>query len=157
MKRLRQSGMTTLEFAIGGAALLMVLIACLEIARMLYVWNTLGESTRRAARIAAVCPVNHPSIVQAALLRAPGQGGDGRFIKSLSAANVGIDYLSAAGAATGIFDQIRYVRVSITGFQHRLMIPLLARTIDVPPFATTLPIESLGYSPEARVRQCPGA
>lgn len=156
MSRTRQRGMTLVEFAIAGGAVLIALFACLEISRLLYVWNTLGESTRRAARLAVVCPLNHVSIVRAALLNGPDNADPSHYVAGMTSANVSVEYLSAAGAATSTYAGAAFVRVSISGLQHQLMIPFMTRTLEVPPFSTTLPIESLGYVPGADERNCPG-
>lgn len=152
----REGGMTTVEFAFAGVVVLVVLFACLEIARAMFVWNTLGEATRRAARVAVVCPPNHASVLRAALLNPPGGNADSDHIKNLSIANVTIEYLDSAGAVTANIPDMAFVRISITGFQHTLLIPFYTRTITVPPFRTTLPVESLGYVPETDTRTCPG-
>lgn len=154
--RRRQQGLTIVEFVFAGSVVLVLLFACLEFSRLMYVWNALGEATRRAARVAAVCPPNHPSVLAAALLSDPGGPTDSRFIAGLSTANVSVEYLDEGGAATASIPEMAYVRVSITGFTHTLMIPFLNRTLVVPPFRTTVPVESLGYVPETDTRSCAG-
>ena len=155
--RLRtHKGSTTVEFAIVATVLFTVLFGVIEIGRLLFVWNTLSEGARRGARVAAVCPVNHPSIARVALLGDPLGGDTSPIIKGLSTANVQIDYLDDAGTPTANFPEISFVRVSINNYQHRLMIPLVARTITAPTFSSTLPAESLGYVPELDIRQCYG-
>ena len=65
----------------------------------------------------------------------------------------------ADGAAGAIGAEIAYVRVTITGYQHNLIIPFLpasATTLTVPPFSTTVPAESLGYIPDITDFQCFG-
>jgi hypothetical protein len=86
--------------------------------------------------------VNSSAIARAAVF-----GGEDAspVLNGLSTSNVKIDYLNAAGAATAAFADMAYVRVGITGYQHTLFIPLVGRTLDAPPFSTTLPVESLGY------------
>lgn len=156
MGRRCQRGLVVVEFAVAGTAVLLVLFACLEIARALFVWNTIGEATRRGARLAAVCPPSHASVAVAALLNNPGGDTDSDHIKGLSTANISVTYTNAAGAPTGVIGQIAYVTVSITGFQHTLAIPFVRQTLTVPPFTTTVPTESLGYVRETDTFQCPG-
>lgn len=156
MSRTRQRGITLVEFAIAGGAVLIALFACFEISRLLYVWNTLGESTRRAARLAVVCPLSHVSVARAALLNGPDNADPSHYVPGMTAANVSVEYLTSSGATTSAYDGAAFVRVSISGLQHRLMIPFMTRTLDVPPFSTTLPVESLGYVPGADERNCPG-
>jgi len=150
------SGLVTVEFAIIGASLLMVLIGCIEIGRVFFVWNTVAEGTRRAARLAAVCPVNHSSIALAAILSAPDGSSKSPFLDGLTTGEVSVQYLDSGGAVTATFANIRFVRVGISGYQHSLLIPFFTSTINVPAFSTTVPVESLGYLPEPEVRQCFG-
>lgn len=152
----RQRGLVTVELAMIGAAMLITLMGCIEIGRALYVWNSLNEATRRGARLAAVCPVNHAAIAQVTTLNAPGGGDRSPFMAGLTTANVTVEYLGEGGAATTVIGDMRFVRVAITGYQHTLMIPFLAQTIAAPSFQTTVPVESLGYVPELDERQCFG-
>jgi hypothetical protein len=154
--RRRQKGTTTVEFAIVATLLFTLLFGVMEVARALFVWNTLAEVTRRGARVAAVCPVDHPSVAKVAVLGDPLGGAASPILKNLTTANVQVEYLDVAGLPTAVFEDIRYVRVAITNYQHTLLIPFLTQTIAVPPFTTTLPAESLGYIPELGVRQCYG-
>ena len=64
MTRMRQRGTTTVEFAIVGTVLMVVVFAVIEFGRALFVINMLTEATRRGARMAAVCPVSDPKPVQ---------------------------------------------------------------------------------------------
>jgi hypothetical protein len=148
-----QGGTTTVEFAVAGGLALMVLFGCIEMGRMLFVWNTVAESTRVAARIAAVCPPNDPAIAQAALI-ASADGTRSRILFGLTPAHVNLSYLDEDGGTTGEFAEIRYVRVGISGYEHQLLIPFVARTVTVPPFQTTVPAESLGLVPETGERVC---
>lgn len=144
-----------MEFAIVGAVALTVLIGCLEIGRMLFVWNSVGEATRRAARLAAICPVNHPAILRAALLNSTGQDlPTSPYLYGLTSSNVSLSYLDAAGATTATFANIAFVRVAITGYVHTVLIPFINQEVAVPAFSTTLPKESLGYIPETGERAC---
>jgi len=155
--RTRQSGTTTIEFAIIGSLLFMVIIGIVEIGRALFVWNTVAEVTRRGARVAAVCPPNHAGVARTAIFDDPGGSGDSPVLNNLSVANIQVDYLDANGVNTGGAFPIDYVRVSVVNYQHTLLIPLLPVTLNVPAFATTLPAESLGYIPELGARQCFGS
>ncbi|MEQ1438725.1 TadE/TadG family type IV pilus assembly protein [Fontimonas sp. SYSU GA230001] len=154
--RRRQRGLTTVEFAFAGVVVLVLLFAVIEIGRAMFVWNTLGEATRRAARLAAVCPPGHASVLRAALLNNPDGSSTSNHIRGLTTANVSVEYLNGAGAATAVIGNMAFVRVSITGFTHTLLIPFLTQTLTVPPFRTTVPTESLGYVPETGTRTCPG-
>lgn len=153
---IRQRGATTVEFAIVGALALTVLFGVIEISRALFVWNTLSEATRRGARLAAVCPMNHPSIKRVAILSSPGGPDTSPVVPGLSTANVAVAYLQADGSAAASYSQTHYVRVSITGYEYTLFIPFVTPTITAPPFSTTLPSESLGYVPDTGTHECFG-
>ena len=60
----RQHGTTTVEVAIIGVVVMVVLFGVIEIARVFFVFNALNEATRRGARVAAVCQLNDPAIAE---------------------------------------------------------------------------------------------
>jgi Flp pilus assembly protein TadG len=137
----KQRGIALVEFAIVAAALMIILFAVLEFGRLLFTYSALNEGTRRAARLAAVCPVNDPAIATAVDFANP---------PGFSSGNVALDYLDQNGAVVGAptsaagFVTIRYVRVRIVNYTHELLIPFLYQNITVPAFTTILPRESLG-------------
>ena len=138
MKRMR--GLYMVEFTITVALLLTVLFACIEFGRATYTFAALNEGTRRAARLAAVCPVNDPAITSAVNF----MGANG-----FTSANVSVNYLDANGAALGAtpaISSIYYVKVSVVGYTIPLSIPFLNAILNSPSFAVTLPAESLGWS-----------
>lgn len=145
----RQRGITTVEFAIVGAVLFTVLFGVIEFGRALFVANSLVESTRRGARVAAVCPVGDPRPAQVAILA--GADGVSRVAPDLTTTNVNVSYLDQNGAPlanpAANFTSIQYVRVRIVGYRMRLVIPVAMPDFLMPEFAATLPRESLGYSP----------
>lgn len=149
--------MATVEFALIGAFFLTLLLGVIEIGRAMFVWNTLGEATRRAARLAAVCPISHGSVPLAAVLSAPDGSTNSPILHGLTTANASVLYLAADGSPTTAYASARFVQVSVTGYTHTLLIPYLGGDITVPPFTTTLLVESLGYVPESDSRECFGA
>jgi Flp pilus assembly protein TadG len=154
--RRSQAGTTTVEFAIIGSVVMMVLFAVVEVARALFVMNALAEVTRRGARVATVCPVNDPAGVRTAVF-ADGAGRS-TIVNGLTTGNVVIEYLNEAGAAlpdpTASFGEIRYVRARIVNFTHQLVIPFVMPSLTMPAFATTVPRESLGIPREGTVDPC---
>ncbi|MGD8808328.1 MAG: pilus assembly protein [Gammaproteobacteria bacterium] len=154
----KQSGVTTVEFAIIGSVVLMVLFSVIEVGRAMFVLNTLGETTRRAARIAAVCPVNDPAIAEVALFNAPGGGTGSRIVGGLTPANIETSYLDINGAVIGDpsanFGDIRFIRTRIVGFQHQMFIPFAQYLFTTPDFATTVRRESLGVPRTGSVQPC---
>ena len=136
MKKMR--GVVMVEFAIVGAALMMVIFGCLEFGRATYSLAALNEGTRRAARLAAVCPINDPVIVPAVNFLG---------VNGFSASDVTLSYLDANGAAlagTPASTSVSYVQVSVGG-SIPLAIPFLSTAVS-PSFTVTLPAESLGIT-----------
>ena len=145
----RQKGSTTVEFAIVGVLFFIILFGIIEMGRALFVWNGLADITRRAARIAAVCPPNDTSVISAAIYNAAGDGSSSGVISGLDSADVKVRYLSSTLAvvpnpATTGFSSVKYVQASIDGYIHQMLIPTLNVTLTPPDFATTVPAESLG-------------
>lgn len=153
-----QQGVTTVEFAIIGAAMMLVLFGVIEVARAMYVTNALAESTRRAARMATVCPLNDPAIAQVAMFNAPGESGPGVIGGGLTEANFETVYLDGNGAViadpAANFGQIVFVRTRVVNFQHRMLIPFASYIFTTPSFATTLRRESLGVPRDGVVTPC---
>lgn len=139
MKR-KMRGVAAVEFAIVSSVLMTLLFGCFELGRMMYTYGALNEGTRRAARLATVCPVNDPRIAAAVnFLGVPG----------FNNANVVVSYLDVNAAALGPappLSNIRYVRVSVASFNLSLAIPFASQVVAAPPFTVTLPVESLGLS-----------
>jgi TadE-like protein len=158
MKLERQSGLTTVEFAIIGTIMLLLLFSVIEIGRAMFVLNALSESTRRAARMAAVCPLNDPAIMEVGLFNAPGEGTGTRIVPGLSTANFAVEYLDGNGAIvadpTMNFGQIQFVRTRIVNFQHQMLVPLATHLFTTPDFATTLRRESLGVPRDGVIEPC---
>ena len=137
-----QQGTTVVEFAIVAVVFFTVLFALIDFSRIFFSLAALDESTRRGARIAAVCPVNDPHVKQVALFNG--------LVRDLTAADVSVDYLDIDGNVIGApsvapgYGMIRYVRVGIQNFQFQTVVPGLAGAIQMPSFETTIPSESLG-------------
>jgi hypothetical protein len=139
--RQSQLGTTSVEFAIVALVFFTVMFALIDFSRLFWDMAALDESTRRGARVAAVCPVNDPYIAQVALF--------GGLIPALEAQHILVQYLDDASTvvadpAGAGYGSIKYVRVSIRNFQLRTFIPGLPAVITPPSFETTIPSESLG-------------
>lgn len=152
MNRKRVSGVYVVEFAILGLLLFVLLFGVLEVGRLLFTVNTLNESVRRGARLAAVCQIQDPVILRRAVFAEVGKATSS-IIGNLDTADLVLSYLDANGApvkspdSTG-FGSIRFVEVSIRGFQFNLLIPVVGRGITLQLFRSVLPRESLGSYPE---------
>jgi len=148
----RQRGTTTVEFAIVGLVVFIVLFGAIEMGRMMFTLNTLGEATYRSARVAVVCPVGDVKIQQAAMFDSAGSGSS--ILPNMTAANVQVQYLGATGNLLGApatdpdFSDIRFVRVEIVNYTHEFFIPGASFSFVTRGYPTTLPKESLGISRE---------
>ena len=140
MNATRQRGTTTVEFAIVGLLLLVLLFVIVEFGRILFSINVLDESARRGARVAAVCAVNNAAITDAATFVS---------LPNLTAANVVTQYLDENGVPLGDpagadYAAIAYVRVRIVDYSFPVALPLIATVFAAPEISSTLPRESLG-------------
>lgn len=137
----KQQGTTAVEFAIVALVVFTVIFALIDFSRLFWDMAALDESTRRGARVAAVCPVNDPYVAQVALF--------GGLIPTLETQHISVQYVDTDGLVIGDpagsgYGAIRYVRVSIQNFQLKTFIPGLPALITAPAFETTIPSESLG-------------
>lgn len=151
-----QRGVTTVEFAIIGTALFLVLFGVIEFGRALFVVNALTEATRRGARMAAVCQIGDATPASVAVF---GNGsGASTVVSGLTTGDVEIDYLDASGNVVGDptanFGLIRYVRAKIVNFQLPLLIPFVMPILQLSGFETTIPRESLGVLPGGGIQPC---
>ena len=136
-----QQGTTVVEFAIVALVFFTVLFGLIDLSRLFFNLAALDESTRRGARVAAVCPINDPLIAQVALFAG--------LVPTLGTQHILVQYLDEDGAVVGApggsgYGSIHYVRVGIQNFQLQTFIPGLASVLPAPAFATTIPSESLG-------------
>ena len=144
----KQSGIVTVEFAIVGLMFFMVLFSVIEIGRVMFIWNTLAEVTRRGARVASVCPINSPAIANVAIFHNAALSGTSSIIHNLSTKNIQVQYLDDQGLTLNTpidIQSVSYVQVSIIDYQLILLIPNTNITIIAPSFIVTLPSESLGF------------
>ena len=136
-----QKGTTVVEFAVVATVLFTVIFALIDFSRLFFAMAALDESTRRGARVAAVCPVNDPFTAQTALF--------GGLVSGLGTEHIVVEYLDEDGSTVAApggagYGSIIYVRVRIQGFQLQTFIPGLTGLLPTPAFATTIPSESLG-------------
>lgn len=137
MRKMR--GTTLVEFTLVASVLMVILFACFEFGRGMFILASLNEGTRRAARLAAVCPINDPAVSAAVnFLSAP----------NFTSANVSVNYLDGNGAvlANPSISTVDFVSVGIVGYTIPLAIPFVSPVLTVPSFTVTLPAESLGFA-----------
>jgi Flp pilus assembly protein TadG len=154
--RSSQSGTTTIEFAIIGTVMMVIVFGIIEFGRALYTINILTEAARRGARMAAVCPVGDPKPASVAIFDSG--NGTSSAVSGLTTANVQIQYLDSNGNAianpSANFASISYVQASIVGFTMPLYIPVILPTLHLSGYAATLPRESLGIPRAGVVTAC---
>jgi TadE-like protein len=157
----RQRGVAAVEFAIVCLLFFSILFAILEFGRMLYVYNTMQEVTRRGARAAVVRWVDQTAAITSIALFGGASIPAGAEV---AAGNITIEYLNKAGAvafplpddpgdnlsACGDVGRtascIYSVRVSIVGVSYSPMVSLFSFLgIALPPSAVTMHAESLGF------------
>ncbi len=147
--RRRIQGLSSVEFAVVGAVVFIILFGVVEVARAGFARTMLEEGARRAARLAAVCPVNDPYIVAAARFAERDWGA--RIIPNLAAGNVTLSYLDGNGVTVADpvtdFTAIRFARVTTAGYELPLFIAFLDITYRPGPVSSTQPVESLGVTP----------
>jgi hypothetical protein len=149
----KQQGLYLVEFAITAVVTFIILFAVIELARIIWIWNTADEATRRGARVAAVCPANDDAIAQVTVFADLGSD-ESQIIKGLTTGNVVVEYFNengteiTAGNEAFYFENTRYVRVSLIDFYVEPLIPFVGDIrFDLPAFEATLPAESLGFVP----------
>ncbi len=155
MKRYRQHGLSTVEFALVAGVLFILIFAVIEVGRGFFVASVLDEATRRGARMAVVCPINDPAIFQAAAF-------NNAVVPDLDAGDISVEYLDGNGGIVGTpadpagFRLIRYVRVRVVGYQHQMFIPFATALAPffMPEFVTVLPRESLGIPRTGAITPC---
>lgn len=171
----KERGATAVEFAIVAMLFFTIVLGIMEFGRVLYIWNTVQEVTRRAAREAVVR--NFSSDVGAIQREAVFQQGSIGTVYlpaglEISNANIKINYLnadlavaspmpadppdniSACNDITRVASCIRYVEacVAISGdcSESVTYVPMVGLFsflgIDIPVSRVIMPAESLGFS-----------
>lgn len=157
----RQRGAAAVEFSIVALIFFSVLFAILEFGRMMFVYNTMQEVTRRAARAAVVRWVDDTAAIKTLALfggAALPAGGE------VTAANITITYqnklgsdvtlfpvdpgdnLSACSDATRTASCIYSVRVSIDNVSYNPMVSLFSfLNIAMPTSTVTMLAEGMGF------------
>ena len=164
MNRKHMRGVYVVEFAVVGLLMFTLLFGVVEMGRLYFTVNALDEAVRRGTRLAAVCNVSDPVVLQRAIFNAAGDAGNSQLIGDLTTANLTLTYLDVNGALVANpgdlvslngFRAIRYVQLSLQNFVFNLFIPGIGVPITLPPFRATLPRESLGrHSDTGEITPC---
>lgn len=159
MNRKRMQGVYVVEFAIIGLLLFTLLFGVLEMGRLYFTVGTLNEVVRRGARLAAVCLINDPVVLQRAIFDADNSGASS-LIGNLTTGHLTLTYLDENGAVVtspndpANLSSIRFVQLSIEDFPFTLLIPGFGGGITLPVFRAILPRESLGSDGEGGDTLC---
>ncbi|MBB3223777.1 TadE family protein [Pseudoduganella umbonata] len=181
-RRTDARGLVTIELALVLGTFLLLVLGTIEVARVLYVLNTVQDVTRVAARAAAVTDFTNEAAMDAVRAHAllGSDNGTLPLVPELGTAHVRIEYLGqkANGTVTEIVQPqspaqnvvncalsphagpcIRLVRASICGavgpggactpLRYQPMLGLVPgfASMSIPPSATLVKAESLGYIP----------
>ena len=135
--RVRQKGAAAVEFAIVCALFLVLLIAIMELGRVLFYMNSAAEATRLGARIAVVCDLDATGIARRM----------NQMLHLLNPANVqvrynpaGCDPSSCRSVTVSIAPNLR-IDTFIPGFSPILLPD--GFSLNMPAFTTTLQRESM--------------
>lgn len=158
----RQHGTAAVEFALVSLLFFTILLGILEFGRMLYIYNTMQEVTRRGARAAVVLWIDQTAAIKSIALFGGTSIPAGAEV---GAANINITYLrkdglevtafptdpgdnlSACADSTRTASCIYSVRVSIDGVSYSPMVTLFSFLgIPLPPSVVTMHAESLGFN-----------
>lgn len=133
-KRLRlrraQAGAATLEFAVSMLVFFVALIAVVEFARFMLVWNTAAEATRLASRLAALC---NTGPAQEARIRARVK----YFVELSGQVQVGMrsDWLVLSYSPTGCTQaNCTFVDARLSQLQARLLVPVSNLVLALPAY-----------------------
>ena len=116
-----QRGTAAVEFAILAFLFLALVFGLLEVARLIYLFNTLQEVTRRAAALAISSPFDRNSqddIQSKALF--PDRGGNLILGAPVTPAHLRLDYLSLSRDAAGVLSMPRVDPLPASPARNRL-------------------------------------
>lgn len=135
-RRHTQRGAASVELAWTLVPFMVLVMALPEFCKLAWAWNAAAAATQTGVRTAAVCDLNAPAIKTRMRTVMP----------VLRDQDITVTYLrpgSAICTASGA-TACKAVRVSLSGYQHTLALPLLpAVHVPLPAFDTTLPREAM--------------
>ncbi len=130
-----ERGVAAVEFALVTGIVCVLLLAGVEVGRLLWTWNAAVDATRHGARLAVVCDRDAEAVIRAVLARTPG----------VRAAQVRVTWLDVSGQAGNCTAaDCHAVRVELSGVVHQAFLPVPAlQSLAMPSFATTLRREAM--------------
>jgi Flp pilus assembly protein TadG len=135
----KQTGATTIEFALGLVVFLMFLLGIVDFSRMLFTWSAAQEATRAGARYAVVCDDTGQQAQVLARMQA--------LLPQIGTINVA---WTPAGCTASTCEG---VTVTITGLNYQWISPIAGAAslapIPMPTFSTFLPREVMRQDPNS--------
>jgi Flp pilus assembly protein TadG len=136
--RTRQQGAYIVEFALVLVLFFTVLLAIMDLGRMLFTWNAAAEATRVGARVSVVCDKGAARVLTEMQKFVP-----------VTSANVKIDWYDGAGNVSTACDSTSCagVAVRVSGLSVTPVSPvgwIGFSALTVPGFSTYLPREAMG-------------
>jgi Flp pilus assembly protein TadG len=128
-----QRGAAMIEFALGLMVFLLAVMAVIELARFMLVFNMAAEATRLAARLASTCDMGP---TQQAQIRNQVRV----FVQSSGQIQVGArsDWLTLTyWPSLCTQTTCQQVQASLTNLEAVLPLPLVSLTLPLPPFRST--------------------
>jgi len=158
----KQRGVAAVEFALVAMIFFTIIFGILEFGRMMYVYNTMQEVTRRGAREATIRWVDKTSTIKDLALfgsssvpAAPEITSSNLYIRYLNAAGNEVtvlpsdpgDNMSACNDVTRTNECIRSVSVSLENVTYAPMVTLFSfLSIAMPTTTVVMNAESLGFN-----------
>lgn len=138
----RQRGAAIIEFALVAVLFFTLLLGIADFGRWLYTLNAASEATRLGARVAVVCDLNDSAIIDRMRAILP-QAGAGQIQITYYGSNPVSpgNWVSGCTASNCAGVTVRLQGVTIDSIAWFLPVSL-----PIPPFATSLPRESLRSS-----------
>ncbi len=125
-----QRGVYGIEFVLVAGFFFLLLFAVMEVGKVMYYFSTATESTRRAARLAAVCDKDANVISTSVTDRLP----------FLTEDNVSVEYIPDGCTVANC----RLITVGLTNAVYTSSIVPIS--VTMPAFSTTIPRESMDSS-----------
>ena len=130
-RRRHQRGSVAVEFALVVVAFATLLTSIIGFGHWMYTLEMMADATRVGVRMAVVCDLNDSAVKSTIQSRVPQL--------ELTNAQINLQYVPAGCTKA----TCQAVQVSVSGATYASMIPFFQDSLAVPPFAATLPRESM--------------
>ena len=129
---IRQTGAFAVEFALVIVIFLTLLFTIMEVARALYIWNTLQEVTRRAGRAAAVTDFSDVNAMAQLRQRAIFRNSPGTLAIAapITDEHIRIDYMSIQSKSNTELEKVQIATAALPKCPARNLVTCTAKTGD---------------------------